>query len=216
MRELQDMRPKKIPGRKIILEHFDRRDPVIARVIRDYGPMRLTKNRNYFIVLCRAIISQQISTKAADSVYKKFDGLFDGRSPNPERVAVLRETVLRSAGLSRQKAAYLKDLGAKFLDGTIRPHQLRCLSNEEAVDRLTEVYGIGQWTAEMFLIFSLNRPDVLPVGDLGLQAAIKNIYGLRQMPTAKKIRTLGRKWSPLETVATWYAWRSIDEDIIAY
>lgn len=210
------MHPKKIPGRKIILEHFGRRDPVIARLIRDYGPMRLAKNGNYFIVLCRAIVSQQISTKAADSIYKKFDGLFDTRSPNPERVVGLSESVLRSAGLSRQKTAYLKDLGAKFLDGTIRPHQLRCLSNDDVVDRLTKVYGIGQWTAEMFLIFSLNRPDVLPVGDLGLQAAIKNIYGLRQRPSAKKIQALGRKWSPLETVATWYAWRSVDEDIIAY
>lgn len=210
------MRPKKIPGRQKILEHFDERDPVIAKVIREYGPMRLSKNGNYFIVLCRAIISQQISTKAADSIYKKFDGLFDGRSPNPERVRGLGESALRSAGLSRQKTAYLKDLGAKFLDGTIRPHQLNYLSNEEAIDRLTKVYGIGQWTAEMFLIFSLNRPDVLPVGDLGLQAALQKIYGLRQRPNAKKLRALGKKWTPLETVATWYAWRTVDEDIIAY
>lgn len=198
------------------MEHFDRRDPVMAEIIRGYGPFRLSKNGNYFVVLCRAIISQQISTKAADSIFRKFDGLFDGRSPNPDRVAALTDSALRSAGLSRQKAAYLKDLADKFRDKSIRPHKLPYLSNEEVTGLLTKVYGIGPWTAEMFLIFSLNRLDVLPVGDLGFRAAVKNIYGLRQTPTAKKLRTLGKKWSPLETVAVWYAWRSIDENIIAY
>ncbi len=210
------MRLLKIPGRKKILEHFDWRDPVLAEVIRGYGPFRLGKNGNYFLVLCRAIISQQISTKAAASIFRNFNGLFNGRSPNPKRVVGLSDTALRSAGLSRQKVAYLKDLSRKFLDKSIRPHQLSYLSNDEVVSLLTTVYGIGPWTAEMFLIFSLNRLDVLPVGDLGFQAGVKKIYGLRSMPTAKKLRALGNRWSPLETVAVWYAWRTIDENIIAY
>ena len=198
------------------MRHFDSCDPVIAKVIRGNGPFRLGKNGNYFIVLCRAIISQQISTKAADSIFKKFNGLFKGLSPNPALVAGLPDTVLRSAGLSQRRVAYLKDLGVKFLDKSIRPHKLPYLSNEEAISQLTKVYGIGPWTAEMFLIFSLNRLDILPVDDLGFQAGVKKIYGLRSMPTPKKLRALGNKWSPLETVAVWYAWRTIDENIIAY
>ena len=159
---------------------------------------------------------EQISTAAADSVFRRFNGLFDERSPTPSRVVGLPDTALRSAGLSRQKAAYLKDLSAKFLDRSIRPHKLPYLPNEDVLSLLTQVYGIGPWTAEMFLIFSLNRLDVLPVGDLGFQAGVKKIYGLRAMPSAKKLRSLGNRWAPLQTVAVWYAWRTIDENIIAY
>jgi len=207
---------QKIPGRRKILEHFDRCDPVIAEVIRSYGPFRLSKNGNYFFVLCRAIIAQQISTKAADSIFLKFNGLFNGDSPNPDRVKGLTVSSLRSVGLSRQKVAYLKDLSEKFLNKSIRPHKLPYLSNEEVSSLLTNVYGIGPWTAEMFLIFSLNRMDVLPVGDLGFQAGVKKIYGMRKMPSDKKLRALGKSWSPLETVAVWYVWRAIDENIISY
>lgn len=204
------------PSHQEILRHFDRRDTVIAQVIRDYGPMRLKRNRNYFLVLCRAIISQQISTRAAETIGARFHSLFDGHSPTPERVWALRDGKLRAVGLSRQKAAYLKDLSRHFMEKAIRPRQLNYLNNEEVIEQLTRVHGIGRWTAEMFLIFSLNRMDVLPVADLGLQAAIKNLYGLRKMPTSKKMRSLGKKWEPLQTVATWYAWRARDEQIIAY
>jgi len=167
-------------------------------------------------VLCRAIVSQQISTAAADSVFRKFSGLFDGRSPTPSRVVGLADHKLRSAGLSRQKVAYLKDLSARFLDKSIRPQKLPYLSNEDVVSLLAQVYGIGPWTAEMFLIFSLNRMDVLPVADLGLQIAIQKLYGMKSRPTTKKIHSLGKKWHPLETVATWYGWRKLDENIVAY
>ncbi|MGV7219912.1 MAG: DNA-3-methyladenine glycosylase family protein [Nitrospinales bacterium] len=206
----------KIPGRKKILDHFDGCDPVMSEVIRKYGPFRLSKNGNYFIVLCRAIIAQQISTKAADSIFRKFNGLFNQLSPTPERVLSLTDLSLRSAGLSGQKVAYLKDLSQKFQDKSIQPRKLPHLSNEEVSQNLTNVYGIGPWTAEMFLIFSLNRLDVLPVGDLGFRSGIKKIYGFRSMPSIKKIRTFGKKWSPFQTIAVWYAWRTIDEEIIVY
>ena len=205
-----------IPSRREILGHFDRRDPVMAKLIRDVGPFRLTKNRKYFQVLCKAIISQQISTKAARSITVRFNQLFERNSPNPRRVFEISETRLRSAGLSRQKAAYLKDLGKHFFEKSIRPHRLTYLTNEEVIDQLTDVHGIGRWTAEMFLIFSLNRMDVLPVADLGLQNGVKILYGTRNHPSAKKIRSLGKKWNPLETVATWYTWRMQDENIVAY
>jgi len=205
-----------LPTRRRILCHFKKRDPKMANVIQKVGPFRLRRNRNYFVVLCRSIVSQQISTAAAETIYTRFQKLFDGYVPTPERVAGVKDAPLRAAGLSRQKSAYLKDLSHRFLDGTIRPRQLNYLGNEEVIDRLTQVHGIGRWTAEMFLIFSLNRLDVLPVDDLGLRVAVQNIYGMKARPDAKRLHAIGSKWSPLETVATWYAWRSLNADIVNY
>ena len=207
---------QKLPSKKMILTHFDVRDPVMAAVIRENGAFKLSRNRNYFLVLCRAIIAQQISTKAADSITRRFQGLFAGQSPTPEKVAKISGLKLRHSGLSRQKVKYLKDLGDRFLDGSIRPHRLTYQNNEEVIETLTSVYGIGRWTAEMFLIFSLSRIDVLPLGDLGLKAGIKKIYNLRSLPSPKKMLALGKKWHPMETVATWYAWRIQDAEIITY
>lgn len=188
----------------------------MAEFIRAMGPFQLKKNRKYFQVLCKAIISQQISTQAARTITARFYDLFEGHPLTPQRVFEMPESNLRSVGLSRQKAAYLQDLSKHFVGKAIRPHQLPHLSNEDVILSLTSVHGVGRWTAEMFLIFSLNRMDVLPVADLGLQNAIKILYGMKSQPTLKKIRSLGKKWNPLETVATWYAWRKIDENIVAY
>lgn len=207
---------QKLPSKKRILTHFDVQDPIMAAVIRKTGAFRLSRNRNYFLVLCKAIIGQQISTKAAESITRRFQELFEGQNPTPERVVNISGVKLRNSGLSGQKVKYLKDLGARFLDGSIRPHRLPYQENEEVIETLTSVYGIGRWTAEMFLIFSLSRIDVLPLGDLGLQAGIKKIYNMRTLPTSKKIRALGKKWHPMETVATWYAWRIQDAEIINY
>jgi len=207
---------QELPTRRRILTHFKDRDPKIAQVIQAIGPLRLKRNRNYFVVLCRSIVSQQISTAAADTIYSRFQKLFDGHAPTPERVAGLQDKPLRAAGLSRQKAAYMKDLSRHFIDGTIRPRQLNFLENEEIIERLTQVHGIGRWTAEMFLIFSLNRLDVLPVDDLGLRVAVQNIYGMKTRPDAKRLRAIGKKWNPLESVATWYAWRSLNANIVDY
>lgn len=207
---------QELPTRRQILTHFKEHDPKMESVIQKIGPLRLRRNRKYFVVLCRSIVSQQISTAAAETIFTRFQKLFDGQAPTPERVAGLKDAPLRAAGLSRQKVAYLKDLSHRFLDGTIRSRQLNYLDNKEIVDRLTLVHGIGRWTAEMFMIFSLNRLDVLPVGDLGLCVAVQNIYGMKARPDAKRLRAIGKKWSPLETVATWYAWRSLDANIINY
>ena len=205
-----------IPSRKEILLHFDQNDSMMAQVIRRVGPMKLKRNQNYFVVLCKAIVAQQISVTAADTITARFYALFSGGSPTPQGVIKLSDAALRGVGVSGQKTAYLKDLSRHFNEKTICPHSLHYMDNEEVIQQLTAVHGIGRWTAEMFLIFSLNRPDVLPVGDLGLQLALKKLYQMRQLPTAKRMRVLGRKWHPLETVATWYAWRTQDEKIIAY
>ena len=205
-----------IPSRKEILLHFDKNDAVMAQLIRKSGPIKLKRNRNYFIVLCNAIISQQISVAAADAITIRFNKLFNGHSPTPQGVIKLPDIDLRKAGLSKQKVAYLKDLSFHFYEKILRPHRLHHMGNDEVICQLTKVHGIGRWTAEMFLIFSLNRPDVLPVGDLGLQLALKKLYRMRQLPTVKRMRTIGRKWNPLETVGTWYAWRAQDEKIVSY
>ena len=205
-----------IPSRKEILLHFDKNDAVMAQLIRKFGPIKLKRNRNYFIVLCNAIIGQQISVAAADAITIRFNKLFNGHSPTPQGVIKLPDIDLRKAGLSKQKVAYLKDLSFHFYEKILRPHRLHHMGNDEVICQLTKVHGIGRWTAEMFLIFSLNRPDVLPVGDLGLQLALKKLYRMRQLPTVKRMRTIGRKWNPLETVGTWYAWRAQDEKIVSY
>ena len=205
-----------IPSRKEILLHFDKNDAVMAQLIRKFGPIKLKRNRNYFIVLCNAIISQQISVAAAGAITIRFNKLFNGHSPTPQAVMKLPEIDLRKVGLSKQKVAYLKDLSFHFYEKILRPHRLHHMGNDEVICQLTRVHGIGRWTAEMFLIFSLNRPDVLPVGDLGLQLALKKLYRMRQLPTVKRMRTIGRKWNPLETVGTWYAWRAQDEKIVSY
>jgi len=210
------MASQKIPSQAEILHHFDRRDPVMAQLIRGIGPFQLRKNRQYFHVLCKSIISQQISTKAARSISARFWLLFDGHSPTAEAVNALSDATLREAGLSRQKAAYLQDLSRHFVAKTIRPRRLPYLSNEEVIGQLTAVHGIGRWTAEMFLIFSLNRMDVLPVADLGLQTAVKQLYRMRNLPDKKRILSVGKKWHPLQTVGTWYCWRKLDENIAAY
>ena len=205
-----------IPSRKEILLHFDKNDVVMAQLIRKFGPIKLKRNRNYFIVLCNAIIGQQISVAAAGAITIRFNKLFNGHSPTPQAVMKLPEIDLRKVGLSKQKVAYLKDLSFHFYEKILRPHRLHHMGNDEVICQLTRVHGIGRWTAEMFLIFSLNRPDVLPVGDLGLHLALKKLYRMRQLPTVKRMRTIGRKWNPLETVGTWYAWRAQDEKIVSY
>jgi len=205
-----------LPSRKVILQHFDMRDLVIASVIRRVGAFKLSRNRNYFLVLCKAIIAQQISTKAAETITLRFENLFPGVRATAERVQSLPKNQLREAGLSQQKVKYVKDLSEKFLDGTIRPHRMAYLENEEIIRQLTEVYGIGRWTAEMFLIFSLNRMNVMPVGDLGFRAGLKQLYNMRALPTPERMRVLAKKWHPFETVGTWYTWRILDEGVVVY
>ena len=205
-----------LPTKKIILEHFDDKDAVMAAVIRRGGPFKLNRNKNYFQVLCKAIVGQQISTKAAESINERFQNLFTANRPTPKKVRGLAEKQLRGVGLSGQKVKYIKDLSEKFIDGTVRPHRMAYQDNEEIIQQLTKIYGIGRWSAEMFLIFSLNRMDVLPVGDLGLRAGVKLLYNMKEMPSHDQVSVLGKKWQPYATVGTWYTWRTMDEGIIAY
>jgi 3-methyladenine DNA glycosylase/8-oxoguanine DNA glycosylase len=155
-----------------------------------------------------AFISQQLSTKAAATIAARFDALVGGRL-TPARVARLRDDEMRAVGLSSQKIGYIRDLCARIADGRLSLAAFDALPDEEVIAALTEVKGIGRWTAEMFLMFRLHRPDVLPVGDLGIVRAVQKAYGLRKTPTAARLTRIGESWRPYRSIACWYLWASL-------
>jgi DNA-3-methyladenine glycosylase II len=187
-----------------------RRDPIIAALIKRHGPCGLAdrQHQDGFTALTHAIISQQLSTKAAATIARRFDALFDGR-PTPAAVAQLSDDQLRAVGLSSQKIRYMRDLAAKVADGSVPLNHVNDLSDEDVIQSLTQVKGIGRWTAEMFLMFRLHRPDVLPVDDLGILKAVQRAYGLRKMPKPERLTKIGEPWRPYRSVACWYLWASL-------
>jgi DNA-3-methyladenine glycosylase II len=187
-----------------------RRDPVIGALIREHGACGLAKaqHEDPFRALVQAIISQQLSTKAARTIGLRFTALFDGR-PTPATVAAAPDEPLRGVGLSGQKLAYMRDLCAKVESGALPLGALDALPDDAVVAALTQVKGIGRWTAEMFLMFRLHRPDVLPVGDLGVVKAVQKAYRLRKTPSPERITEIGEAWRPYRSVATWYLWASL-------
>jgi DNA-3-methyladenine glycosylase II len=192
---------------------LQRRDPVLAALIRRHGPCGLAaaQRRDHFSAIVRAITYQQLSTKAAATIYSRVVALMPGDDPTPDGFAALSDEQLRAAGMSRQKCAYLRDLCAHIANETLDLDALDAMSDEEVIAALSQVKGIGRWSAEMFLIFRLHRPDVLPVGDLGIVTAIQRAYGLRKRPTPERMRRLGEAWRPYRSVASWYLWRSLDK-----
>ncbi len=189
--------------------HLANADPGMRRIIARVGPCLLKRYPRYFVTLCDSIVSQQLSSRVAEVIFKRFEALYSHGRPTPQRVASTPVPRLRTAGLSGQKARYLKELAKGFTSGKIRPHRFARQSNEEIIETLTAIHGIGRWTAEMFLMFSLNRLDVLPVDDLGIKKAIRQAYGLRVLPKPATIRRIGRPWHPYATIASWYLWRSL-------
>jgi DNA-3-methyladenine glycosylase II len=188
--------------------HLARRDPVVGRVIKLVGPCTLRPNRDRFGALLRSIIAQQISTKAAASIHARLTvALGEGRATAAALLALTPEQ-LRAAGLSAGKARAVRDLAQKVQDGTVRLGGLHRLADEEVIAHLLPVYGIGRWTGEMFLIFSLGRLDVLPVHDLGLRAGIRRYYELAELPSPADLTRLAEPWRPYRSIATWYFWRS--------
>jgi len=184
------------------------RDAVMARLIERAGGLPLRSRGDAFATLARAIVGQQISVKAAQSVWLRLSERLDGVAPAP--CAAARLPALRACGLSRSKAAYVKDLAAKFLSGELAEERWHASDDETLIAELTQVKGIGRWTAEMFLIFYLARPDVLPLADVGLQRALGLHYNRGRRPSLARMRRLGAGWAPWRSVATWYLWRSLD------
>jgi DNA-3-methyladenine glycosylase II len=183
-------------------------DRFIGPLIKKYGTCTLTPRTDYFLVLCESIISQQISVKAAEAILRRFIDLFDG-DITPGRAAELSPEILKGAGVSTQKAKYLLDLAEKFA-GEIDFLQFNDMDNEQIIAELIKVKGIGRWTAMMFLIFALNRQNVLPVEDLGIRRAIQIQYSLPELATPEQIRLVAKYWQPYETIACWYLWRSLE------
>jgi DNA-3-methyladenine glycosylase II len=188
-----------------------RRDPVIRDLMRRYGECGLAKAQRTdpFRALLHAIIAQQLSTKAAATIEGRFAALFDGR-PTAAAIAAMPDERLRVVGISPQKLGYIRDLCARTLDGSLSLEALDTLPDEEVIVALTNVKGIGRWTADMFLMFRLHRPDVLPVGDLGIVKAVQRAYKLRLAPTPVRLTRLGENWRPYRSVACWYLWASLD------
>jgi DNA-3-methyladenine glycosylase II len=190
-------------------------DPVMARLIDDHHDivrrdLRRDRPGDAYGALLRSIVGQQLSTKAAATIYGRMLELFDGHPPTPKQLLEVDPDKIRAAGLSRPKIAYLRDLAQHVEDGTLELERLPDLPDEEVAEQLTAIKGLGQWTADMFLMFHLGRPDVLPVGDQGIRRAVQVEYRLRKLPDPKRLEKIARPWRPYRTLACLYLWSSLD------
>ncbi len=192
--------------------HLKRIDPRMADVVRAVGPCRFAPRAegSHFEHLARAIVFQQLSGKAAGTIHGRFHALYGGRAPEPGELLDTSDETLRAAGLSRQKIGYLRDLAARVDAGDVPLHAVDAMTDDEALAALMRVKGIGRWTAQIFLMFRLGRPDVLPELDLGVQKGVQLAYGLRKLPSPKQVQRIAEPWAPWRTVASWYLWRLLD------
>jgi DNA-3-methyladenine glycosylase II len=192
--------------------HLMRRDRVLSAVIRHIGPCRMAERQrsDHLTALVNAIASQQLSTKAAATIFARVLALSPGGAlTGPADLDAMTDEQLRGAGLSRQKISYVRDLSARLADGTLKLDELDALDDERVIERLTSVKGFGRWTAEMFLMFRLHRPDVLPVGDLGIVTAMQRVYRMRTRPKPQRMLEIGEAWRPYRSVASWYLWQTL-------
>ena len=190
-----------------------RRDPILRDLMRTHGPCGLAARQHSdpFKALARAIVGQQLSAKAAATIFSRFEALFDA-FPTPAQVLAVPDDRLRSVGLSSQKLGYLRDLCRRIVGGGLPLDVLDRMDDEAVIENLTQVKGVGRWTAEMFLIFRLQRPDVLPVGDLGIVRAVQRAYKLRKAPSPDRLTRIGEAWRPYRSVACWYLWASLNNE----
>jgi DNA-3-methyladenine glycosylase II len=205
--------PAKSPGLNIATQHLAQ-DPAMASLIQKIGPIHLRARRvPVFESLVQAIIYQQLNGKAADTIFARFQGLFGDHFPSPAQVLATPPEQLRSAGLSKPKAKYVRGVAERAVDGGL-PSLDDCddLTGAEIIAKLTELKGVGRWTVEMFLIFNLARPDVLPVHDLGVRRGFQIAYGKRKMPEPEQLEKFGLRWKPYRTLAARYLWRAVDGD----
>ncbi len=194
------------------MKYLIKADPILAAVIKRI-PIPQSKHRraNYFRSLVEAIISQQLSNKAADTIILRFRKLYKGVPfPRPEQVLLMSDETIRGAGLSYSKICYIKEIAQTIVSGSLNFRRLRLKQDEEIISELTKIKGVGRWTAEMFLIFTLERPDIYSHGDLGLRNAIIKLYKFKNPPTVKQVEKIIAKWSPYKSLASRYLWRSLD------
>ena len=189
---------------------FLRKDPVLSGIIETVGDYTLKKRNHHFSVLVESIISQQLATGAAEAIFKRFKGLYP-KFPTASEILSTRKTKLRQVGLSGMKIEYLKDLSRHVEEGRLDMKSLSKMSDEDVILQLTQVKGIGRWTAEMFLIFSLGRQDVFPADDLGLRKGVQRAFSLKEIPKLKEVEKIGERWRPYRTIVTWYLWKSLQK-----
>src|SRR5450432_908584 len=194
---------------KKAIDHLHRSDPVLSAIIQQVGDYGIQFREPDFETLVKSIVSQQLSGRVASVIFGRLAAAVTGKM-TPESVLKLRPSRMRKLGLSTQKTAYIRDLARHTRDGHVVFDDLHGLSDQAVIERLTKVKGIGVWTAHMFLIFALQRHDVLPTGDLGIRNAIRKAYGMAELPTPAEMETMAASWRPFCTVASWYLWRSLE------
>ena len=192
------------------LSHL-KKDPVLAKLIDQFGVIDYPKSTDYFESLVSSIIGQQLSNKAADTIYNRFKDLLPKRKVTPQAVLDLNLDSIRKCGTSWAKASYLHDLATKTLDGTLALDKLETMADEEMITHLTQVKGIGRWSAQMQLMFAFHRPDIFPVDDMGIQNAFVKLYKLtKDIKLKTKMEKVAKKWQPYRTLACWYLWKFLD------
>ena len=193
------------------VEYLRNNDKVMSSIIDDIGRCTLKSTNDYFRSLVKSIVYQQLAVKAARTIYNRFlDEL--SNELTPENVLKLKENQFRKAGISGKKMSYLIDLSNKFLDGTIDNKRMYKLEDEELIEHLTQIRGIGRWSAEMFLIFSLTRLNVLPLDDLGFKKSVMINYNLKKMPSNDKIKKIAKNWGDYKSIAVWYLWQAVNKN----
>ena len=195
---------------KRALKHLKTADPILGTIIERVGPYRMQYRDPSFHTLVRSIVYQQLSGKAALTIFNRLIAAAKADPLTPEAVLRLRPARMRSLGLSKQKLTYIRGLARMTRDGLVRFEQVESLEDAAIIEHFTKVKGVGVWTAQMFLIFALRRPDVLPTGDLGVRAAIKKAYNLQELPTPAEMEQIAAAWRPYCSVASWYLWRSLE------
>lgn len=190
-----------------------RKDRQLSKIIKMVGPFNPNLTKNAFIALVGSVVHQQVSLASAKAVFRRVKQLCPRHRLSPKAILACTDEELRSAGLSRQKSSYIQGLAESFARGRLSTAKLNRMSDEEVIAATTEIKGIGQWTAEMLLIFCLERPDVWPVDDLGLQSAVRDLLGRDERPPLKELREIGERWRPFRTYATWYLWRSLEGEL---
>ena len=197
------------------IKRLTKADPVLGTVIRRIGDFALKTEKGGYEILVRSILSQQISIAAAKTIRTRLQGLLPSKKIRPEDIHALSDEQLQSVGISQQKRTYLRDLTRCTLDGTICFRRLKSKADDEAIEELIQVKGIGRWTAQMYLMFSLGRQDVFAVGDLGIRNAMISLYGLNEKPTIMELESIARIWAPHRSIASWYLWRALDQKAIS-
>jgi DNA-3-methyladenine glycosylase II len=195
---------------QIIQRHFRRADPILAKVIKQVGPVTLKPERDRFKMLVRSILSQQISVGAARAIRLRLESHLQPCGIRPDAIARLSVDELRAIGVSRPKAGYLLDLARKCGDGTVRLSRLGRMNDEQVIEELIQVRGIGRWSAHRFLIFALGRPDVFPLDDFGVRSAIRRLYALEDLAAKDVFVEIGNRWRPYASIGSWYCWRFLD------